>query len=66
MILPALVGIALLTHDPAPAAQICEEMSHDIRQGVEFGIITEKQANKILLRCLINYSSGPSPYTANV
>ena len=39
-----------------PAHHICVEMEHDVYQGVEFGIITDEQANALLMRCLINYS----------
>ena len=52
----------LRSHGPAPSYHICEEMEHDINQAVEFDIITERQANEILLRCLINYSTGPNPH----
>ena len=49
-----------LRRHPLPAYHLCEEMEHDVYQGVEFGIITDKQANALLMRCLINYSSLPS------
>lgn len=50
----------LIHNNPTPSYHLCEEMSHDIDQAVEFDIITEEQANAILLRCLINYSTGPN------
>ena len=51
----------LLSH-PEPSHQICMDMEHDIYQGVEFGIITQDQADELLLRCVINYSSQPGTY----
>ena len=49
----------LLTH-PQPSYQICQEMEHDINQGVQFGIISQDQADALILRCVINYSTGPN------
>ena len=42
--------------EPPPAYQICFEMESEIWEGVKFGIITEDEANHLLLRCLVNYS----------
>ena len=55
------IASSLLLNSPTafpsePAWKICEHMEHDLQQSVEFGIITDKQMNAILLRCLINYS----------
>ena len=41
---------------PVPSYQICIDMEHDLKQSVEFNIISDDQMNSILLRCLINYS----------
>ena len=49
-----------ITHDPQPSYMLCEEMENDIYQGVEFGIITQDQADALILRCIINYSNGPN------
>ena len=46
--------------DPKPSFAICFEMEHELFQGVEFNIITEEQANKLIERCLVNYSTGPN------
>lgn len=39
-----------------PAWQICEDMEPEVMEAVKFDIISDKQANDILLRCLVNYS----------
>ena len=66
MIIPFLIATVTpqyhLLSEPTPSWHICEEMEHDIYQAVEHDIITEDQANKILMRCLINYSTGPNPH----
>ena len=49
-----------VTHEPHPSYMLCEEMEHDIYEGVEFGIISQDQADALMLRCIINYSSGPN------
>ena len=46
---------SLLTPEP-PSYSLCEAMEPDVQQGVDFGIISQEQANALLLRCLINYS----------
>ena len=57
----------LLTHPPEPSYQICLEMEYDIYQGAEFGIITKDQADALLLRCLVNYSTGPNaPHVTDI
>ena len=66
MILPLLLATLSpnysLLPEPTPSWQLCEEMEHDILQAVEHDIITEDQAHQILLRCLVNYSTGPNPH----
>ena len=49
-----------VTHDPQPSYAVCLEIEHDIYQGVEFGIISQDQADALIQRCIINYSSGPN------
>ena len=46
--------------EPQPSYVLCQEMEHDVYQGVEFGVITQQQADDLIIRCLINYSTGPS------
>ena len=54
-------------HEPTPSYSICYEMEYDIYQAVEFGIITKNQANEILLRCVVNYSTGPNaPHVTDI
>lgn len=48
--------------EPRPAYEICDEMSHELEQAVDFKIISSDQAAEIVVRCLINYSSGPNPH----
>lgn len=66
MIIPILIASlsspTMIIDDPKPSYQICEEMDYELRQGVEFDIITDDQADALTLRCLINYSSGPSTH----
>ena len=66
MIIPLLLATAnpdyYLLPPPTPSWHICEEMAHDIQQAVEFEIINQEQADKILLRCLVNYSTGPNDH----
>lgn len=52
----------LRLHDPEPAYQICQEMEHELNQGVEFDIISQEQSDELIMRCLINYSTGPNPH----
>ena len=49
----------LLAH-PEPSSILCEEMKYDIYQGVESGIITKDQADELILKCVLNYSTGPN------
>ena len=46
-------------HNPEPSYVLCYEMEHDIYQGVDFGIITQSQADALIQRCIVNYSFGP-------
>ena len=39
-----------------PSYQVCIDMEHDVRQAVEFDLITTDQMYGILKRCYINYS----------
>lgn len=55
-----LASASPLLAQPEPSYTICQEMEHDIYQGVEFGIINQQQADALLIRCLINYSTGPN------
>lgn len=55
LLLASLTTTPTLSEPPA-AYQICFEMENEIWEGVEFGIITEDEANRLLLRCLVNYS----------
>ena len=57
----------LLTPNPTPSIQLCFEMEHDINQGVEFGIITQDQADALIMRCVVNYSTGPNaPHVTDI
>ena len=66
--IPFLISLPLLAStspihslaQPKPSYSICQDMEHDIYQGVEFGIISQDQADQLMIRCLINYSSGPN------
>lgn len=62
ILIASLSSPTMMIDDPKPSYSICEEMSYELVQGVEFDIITKDQADELTLRCLINYSSGPSTH----
>lgn len=62
ILLASLASPTVFIDDSRPSYMICEEMDYELRQGVEFDIITDDQADALTLRCLINYSSGPSTH----
>ena len=42
--------------DDLSGDEICALIDLELKEAVEFDIITEDDANSVLLRCLINYS----------
>ena len=66
MILPLLLATLSpnysVVSEPTPSVQICVEMESHMRHAVDHGIIHKDQANLILARCLINYSTGPGTH----
>lgn len=42
--------------DDLSGGEICALVDLELKEAVEFDLITEDDANSILLRCLINYS----------
>ena len=39
-----------------PPSDICEAVSYEVQEAVKVGIIDDRQAFQIEMRCLINYS----------
>ena len=35
--------------------EICAALTDELDHGVNFGLITQEEANDIILRCLVNY-----------
>ena len=58
MIIPLLLAIA----QPSPSIQLCVEMTPHLYHAVEQEIINQEQAELILARCIVNYSTGPNPH----
>ena len=42
--------------DDLNGEEICALIDLELKEAVEFDLITDKEANSILLRCLVNYS----------
>ena len=42
--------------DDLSGDEICSLVDFELKEAVKFNLITEDDANSILLRCLINYS----------
>ena len=56
-LLPLLLLLAppVFAAEPDPS-ELCELLDYELKQGVDFGYITDKQRNEVYIRCLVNYS----------
>ena len=42
--------------DHLSGTEICASVADELDHGVDFGLLTQSEANDIILRCLINYN----------
>ena len=56
--LSLLLGSFFVAGNPVdlPPSDICEAVAYEVRDAVEFGILDDRQAFEIEMRCLLNYS----------
>ena len=56
--LSLLLSSFFVAGNPAdmPPSDICEAVAYEIQDAVEFGILDDRQAFEIEMRCLLNYS----------
>ena len=45
-----------ITIEPHEPIHLCDAVLYELYQGVEFNIITADQADRVYIRCLVNYS----------
>ena len=49
------IGAPSVQDSPIPE-NLCEHLAYELQQGVEFELITAKEAHDVYIRCLVNYS----------
>jgi len=56
-LLIALIAVTTPSVQDSPIPEnLCEYLAYELQQGVEFDLITAKEAHDVYIRCLVNYS----------